>query len=134
MKGGSLYDLLHKRQKHMQSNYQKLTTAIEIAQGMSYLHGIPILHRDLSCRNILVSLFKFGTAPLIFLCIKMDEKYRAKVADFGLSKLKHDNKSISTTLGAVPWMSPEVIRVITHCHSPFIILDLLNLFAGTNIH
>ncbi len=41
----------------------------------------------------------------------MDEKYRAKVADFGLSKLKHDNKTISTTLGAVPWMSPEVIRV-----------------------
>eukprot|EP00029_Vermamoeba_vermiformis_P010000 TRINITY_DN5168_c0_g1_i1.p1 TRINITY_DN5168_c0_g1~~TRINITY_DN5168_c0_g1_i1.p1 ORF type:complete len:765 (-),score=122.55 TRINITY_DN5168_c0_g1_i1:390-2684(-) len=96
MKGGSLYDLLHnpyQRQKHLPTNYQKLMTAIEIAQGMGYLHGIPILHRDLSCRNIL-----------------MDEKYRAKVADFGLSKLKHDNKTVSTTLGAVPWMSPEVIR------------------------
>ncbi len=58
MKGGSLYDLLHnpyQRQKHLPTNYQKLMTAIEIAQGMSYLHGIPILHRDLSCRNILVS-------------------------------------------------------------------------------
>jgi serine/threonine protein kinase len=58
MKGGSLYDLLHnpyQKQKHLPTNYQKLLTAIEIAQGMSYLHGIPILHRDLSCRNILVS-------------------------------------------------------------------------------
>lgn len=63
--------------------------------------------------------------------LQMDEKYRAKVADFGLSKLKHDNKTISTTLGAVPWMSPEVIRVraTSAANSLLIILS-----SGTNLY
>jgi tRNA A-37 threonylcarbamoyl transferase component Bud32 len=95
MRFGSLYDKLNHpqfREKYLK-NYTLLKIATDIAQGMSYLHGIPILHRDLSSRNIL-----------------LDEKLNAKVADFGLSKIKEENTNVSTTIGAVAWMAPEVIK------------------------
>jgi len=95
MKKGCLYDIIHdsaNREKYLDLK-TKVKVAIDIAQGMNYLHGYPILHRDLHSKNIL-----------------LDDQMNAKVADFGLSKIKKEEKYISNTHGAAAWMAPEVIK------------------------
>ena len=64
------------------------------ARGMAYLHSgnPPILHRDLKSANIL-----------------LDESYTAKVCDFGLSRLKAQERSMTGNCGTVQWMAPEVL-------------------------
>ncbi|XP_048536069.1 RGS domain-containing serine/threonine-protein kinase A-like [Triticum urartu] len=92
---GSLFRLL-------QSNIGKLdprrrvNMAIDIARGMNYLHSsIPtVVHRDLKSPNLLV-----------------DKNWTVKVADFGLSRLKHETfLSTKTGKGTPQWMAPEVLR------------------------
>jgi Protein tyrosine and serine/threonine kinase len=60
------------------------------ARGMAYLHSgkPPILHRDLKSANIL-----------------LDESYTAKVCDFGLSRLKAQERSMTGNCGTVQWMA-----------------------------
>jgi len=90
MEKGSLHELL--RKEPLDSNkIQKI--AQEIALGMNYLHGENIIHRDLTSKNILLS-----------------RHMEAKVADFGLSKVKlAESQTYSYTMGSVAWMAPEVI-------------------------
>lgn len=68
--------------------------AIGMARGMAYLHGgePPVLHRDLKSANIL-----------------LDESYNPKVCDFGLSRLKAQERSMTGNCGTVQWMAPEVL-------------------------
>ncbi|XP_059072864.1 LEAF RUST 10 DISEASE-RESISTANCE LOCUS RECEPTOR-LIKE PROTEIN KINASE-like 1.2 [Cryptomeria japonica] len=72
----------------------RLDIAIETAQALAYLHNIcpPILHRDVKSDNIL-----------------LDEHFRAKVADFGLSRLVPVNVSHVTTApqGTPGYVDPD---------------------------
>jgi serine/threonine protein kinase len=54
--GGSLYDLLHKKQIKL-SPEKQFEYALAIAEGMEYLHTHKpmIVHRDLNSHNILVN-------------------------------------------------------------------------------
>jgi hypothetical protein len=68
--------------------------AVGTARAMAYLHaGVPpVLHRDLKSANIL-----------------LDKSYTAKVCDFGLSRLKAHERSMTGNCGTVQWMAPEVL-------------------------
>jgi serine/threonine protein kinase len=90
MPQGSLYDVLRNGQDlPWPTRYQ---IAADSAQGLSDLHERKILHRDLKSLNILL------------------RNGRAKLADFGLAKVKHETGSQSsvTAKGTVLWMAPEL--------------------------
>jgi len=71
---GSLFDIIH--DEHAALTWPKcLGIALDVAKGLTYLHAHnpPILHRDLKSLNILV-----------------DENWRGKVADFGMTRFQED--------------------------------------------
>jgi len=104
---GSLYDLLHNDSMDIEGE-TILPILRDIAQGLRFLHAAQplIIHGDLKSHNVLV-----------------DSKFRAKVADFGLSQKK--NLGISTHLGMAQtapsgtpfWMAPELLAGNTNTTS-----------------
>eukprot|EP00002_Diphylleia_rotans_P040600 TRINITY_DN9669_c0_g1_i2.p1 TRINITY_DN9669_c0_g1~~TRINITY_DN9669_c0_g1_i2.p1 ORF type:complete len:1419 (-),score=212.66 TRINITY_DN9669_c0_g1_i2:308-4564(-) len=91
MQQGTLYDVLHDSKKRL-SLQTKLFFMIEIVKGMNYLHSSnpPILHRDLKSLNILV-----------------DDRFRLKVSDFGLSALQGAVIGEKKGMGSLMWLAPE---------------------------
>ncbi|KAH9306315.1 hypothetical protein KI387_010719 [Taxus chinensis] len=93
---GTLSDHLHGSRRTLKGLAwgTRLNIAIETAQALAYLHSIdsPIFHRDVKSNNIL-----------------LDEHFRAKVADFGLSRLLPVNVSHVTTApqGTPGYLDPE---------------------------
>jgi len=97
MSRGSLSQFLRDPQQEI-SKKLLWQIAIDTAEGLAYLHAKDILHRDLKSNNIL-----------------LNEKYCAKISDFGLSKLKLEIKSTSTTstarqTGTIRWRAPELFK------------------------
>ena len=90
MEHGSLYDLLHNETMVIEGELL-LPILRDISQGMRFLHSADpqVIHSDLKAANILV-----------------DNRYRAKVADFGLSRKKKGKKGAGTPF----WMAPEILR------------------------
>ncbi|KAK7283439.1 hypothetical protein RIF29_12955 [Crotalaria pallida] len=96
MSRGSMYDFLH-LQKAVLALPSLLKVAIDVSEGMKYLHQNDIIHRDLKAANLL-----------------MDEKGVVKIADFGVARV-HDQSGIMTAeTGTYRWMAPEVIG-----HKPY---------------
>uniref|UniRef100_A0A2P2JPP8 non-specific serine/threonine protein kinase n=5 Tax=Rhizophora mucronata TaxID=61149 RepID=A0A2P2JPP8_RHIMU len=96
MSGGSMYDFLHK-QKGVLSLPSLLRVAIDVSNGMNYLHENNIMHRDLKAANLL-----------------MDENGVVKVADFGVARVKNQSGVMTAETGTYRWMAPEVIE-----HKPY---------------
>eukprot|EP01119_Soliformovum_irregulare_P004195 TRINITY_DN15204_c0_g1_i1.p1 TRINITY_DN15204_c0_g1~~TRINITY_DN15204_c0_g1_i1.p1 ORF type:complete len:1031 (-),score=194.78 TRINITY_DN15204_c0_g1_i1:231-3323(-) len=86
--GGSLYSLFTTEI----SLSRKKSILLGIARGMLHLHREFIIHRDLACRNVLLS-----------------ENHEPKVSDFGLSRIDTDENKTVSEVGPLKWMSPEAI-------------------------
>lgn len=78
----------------------------QVLVGLSYLHGMDIIHRDIKGANILI-----------------DIKGTAKISDFGISKKLEQGDEDEDTLkptkraslqGSVYWMAPEVVKQTTY--------------------
>lgn len=97
---GDLQHLIMERSKESKplEEWLIIKIATDVAIGMNHLHSIspPVIHRDLRSPNIfLVSLEK-------------DAKIVAKIADFGLSRMKA-SKQIQESLSTYQWMAPETL-------------------------
>ncbi|KAL8192971.1 hypothetical protein R6Q57_027419 [Mikania cordata] len=95
---GTLLDHLKGQDNGILSWARRLNIARDTAEGLAYLHFSavpPIYHRDVKSSNIL-----------------LDEKLKAKVADFGLSRLAQADLSHVTTCaqGTLGYLDPEYYR------------------------
>ena len=94
VKGGSLFDFLHK-QKKTPSDEQKLSWIKGIAEGMLFLHSRGLAHRDLKSGNVLLD---------------GDNCMTPKLCDFGTArKLDHTTAQTAVT-GTYWWIAPEVLK------------------------
>lgn len=94
MSRGSLHDILHNKMVVLEWS-MILQMLEDTARGMTYLHSCnpPIIHRDLKSQNLLVNEF-----------------WRVKVSDFGLSTVLDRSTDTMTICGTPYWTAPEVLR------------------------
>ncbi|XP_060672088.1 wall-associated receptor kinase-like 3 [Ziziphus jujuba] len=96
---GTLSEYIHDQNEEFLFTWEmRLRIAAEIAGALSYLHSaasFPIYHRDIKSSNIL-----------------LDEKLRAKVADFGTSKSVAIDQTHVTTMvhGTFGYLDPEYFQ------------------------
>jgi serine/threonine protein kinase len=96
--GGSLRDRIERKAQTIDAEF-RLRIALDIANGVRYLHSFrprPVIHRDLTTANVLL------TSP--------DNGARARLCDFGLSRIKSESGTMTAAIGNLPYMAPECFR------------------------
>jgi len=99
MKMGSL-DKILKDGKPVIKPVLRLQIALEVAQGMSFLHTCGIWHRDLKPENLLVE------------SLAKNSRVHVKLTDFGSSrtaKERTEESSFTTGIGTPIYISPEIL-------------------------
>ncbi|ETV93345.1 TKL protein kinase [Aphanomyces invadans] len=86
-------DLKDHLDRHATMPWQhKLQCAVDVAEGLSYLHHLEVIHRDLKSRNVL-----------------MDSHKPCKLSDFGISR-KVVSTTMSQEVGTFLWAAPEALN------------------------
>lgn len=79
---------------------QILDTFFQISQGISCLHSLGIIHRDIKIDNIVYN--------------EKNNKIQFKLIDFGLSKIIGSGEYASETYGTFCYMPPEIIKKLLY--------------------
>lgn len=97
MPKGSLFSVLHDKRQILDWNV-RIRIAVDMVSGLAFLHSKAILHRDIKSLNVL-----------------LDEQGKARLTDFGLSKVKNETKSLTKNaqkskelVGTLPWIAAEL--------------------------
>ncbi len=80
---------------HVVMSFQrKIEILIDVARGMSYMHGLEpkLIHRDLKLGNLL-----------------LDQHGMCKICDFGTSKSLSQQGEMTNNVGTLQYMAPEII-------------------------
>ncbi|KAI9326579.1 kinase-like domain-containing protein [Zopfochytrium polystomum] len=96
---GNLFDYYQNPMNESTSARARVTILYQVATGMAFLHDkMRILHNDLKSMNVLLTRHN-ADGPVF-----------SKITDFGLSKLKTETRTKSTSstaFGSALWMAPE---------------------------
>jgi len=94
MAKGDLYGFLKRRQGQLNWRDHKVFLAEDVADALGYLHGLSpkVIHRDLKSKNIL-----------------LDDAFRAKLSDFGISRERSVEDTMTAGVGTIYWTAPEVL-------------------------
>lgn len=92
--GGDLLQLM-KRKCRLSESYAR-GIFIQLVRGLRHIHGKKILHRDIKLDNILL--------------IDTDGDLKAKICDFGVSRIINDHEIINEQCGTPAYIAPEIIK------------------------
>ncbi|ETV99743.1 TKL protein kinase [Aphanomyces invadans] len=95
MDGGDLRSVLDANKSSRSFTWiQKLKVALQVAEGLVYLHLMDpkVIHRDLKSRNVL-----------------LDSTKGAKITDFGIAR-ETDDSTMTAGIGTFRWIAPEVLQ------------------------
>lgn len=94
MENGDLRDYLVDPNSPRHWSQELLQLAVDIIEALVYVHSFtpPLVHRDLKSRNVLLS-----------------GEMKAKVTDFGASRYKSSDDTMTAAVGTGRWLAPEVI-------------------------
>ncbi|RQM28804.1 hypothetical protein B5M09_008234 [Aphanomyces astaci] len=93
MNAGDLRDNLIARTAVDFTWNEKIHVIAAIVDALAYLHSMPVIHRDLKSRNVL-----------------LDSVKSAKLTDFGVSK-EDTQETMTVGVGTYRWMAPEILQV-----------------------
>jgi serine/threonine protein kinase len=89
---GSLFDYMRK-EKSKFTEREQINIAYEMAVALNYLHSRSVVHCDLKSSNILI-----------------DDNWKIKIGDFGLSQFIKENEYNRGKIGTPHWMAPEILK------------------------
>ncbi|KAF1336328.1 Tkl protein kinase, partial [Globisporangium splendens] len=94
MEGGDLRTYLENPHTTQSWTPEKVQIAIDVVEALVYVHSFspPLVHRDLKSRNVLLS-----------------PQLDAKLTDFGSSRFRSENNTMTSGIGTGKWLAPEVI-------------------------
>ncbi|EGC28848.1 hypothetical protein DICPUDRAFT_100013 [Dictyostelium purpureum] len=97
MEGGNLYEILHVKKIKL-DRLMMFKIVQDLALGMEHLHSLPspMLHRDLTSKNILLDEFK-----------------NIKIADFGLATYLNDEMTLAGVCNP-RWRAPEITKGLNY--------------------
>lgn len=81
-----------------------VSLALDVVEGMCYLHSKGIIHGDIKASNVLLKA----------IVVDGEQRAQAKIADFGTSVVLKDGKEVSKFFAGTPThMAPEVLSTST---------------------
>lgn len=92
LEGGTLRKLLKSKEIPLPFS-ERWRLALELAQGMEYLHANHIMHRDLKSTNCLLT-----------------KDNHAVIADLGLAHMIAAGDKLKESAGTAYWMAPEILH------------------------
>lgn len=93
--GDLAHYLLSKESRNLTWAHEKMSLALDIANALVYLHSLMpvIIHRDLKSLNVL-----------------LNAQLEAKLSDFGLSRERSFDETMTSGVGTMLWTAPEILR------------------------